>query len=193
MTQRQIWLNFAGLLALICLCAGWYWQSTGVRALMTGQANRPDLTGLTLTLYWGSILLGLTLPWVVRIAHEVYASHVPWMDAMQSLNRQLFAPGYNLFAIGLLNALPFVLFAVFILFHLGRAHLCEPPMIPRRIGGALGGATVLLGVSLWAHIGTVVYPDAQGALVYFFLPFYLLALLPVGYACGRFFGMLWTR
>ncbi len=33
MTQRQIWLNLAGLLALICLCAGWYWQSTGVRAI----------------------------------------------------------------------------------------------------------------------------------------------------------------
>nr|MBI3613706.1 HEAT repeat domain-containing protein [Nitrospirota bacterium] len=33
MTQRQIWLNLAGLLALIGLCAGWYWQSTGVRAI----------------------------------------------------------------------------------------------------------------------------------------------------------------
>jgi len=33
MTQRQIWLNVAGLLALIGLCAGWYWQSTGVRAI----------------------------------------------------------------------------------------------------------------------------------------------------------------
>jgi len=33
MTQRQIWQNLAGLLALIGLCAGWYWQSTGVRAI----------------------------------------------------------------------------------------------------------------------------------------------------------------
>lgn len=33
MTQRQIWLNLAGLLAVIGLCAGWYWQSTGVRAV----------------------------------------------------------------------------------------------------------------------------------------------------------------
>lgn len=158
---------------------------------MTGQERKPDLTRLTLTLYWGSIFLGLTLPWVVRIAHEVYARQMPWRDAMQSLNRQLFAPGYNLFTIGLLNALPFVLFAVFVLFHLGRARLCEPAMIPRRIGGALGGATVLLGVSLWAHIGTVVYPDAQGALVYFFLPFYLSILIPLGYAVGRRLGRGW--
>lgn len=158
---------------------------------MTGQANRPDLTRLTLTLYWGSIVLGLTLPWIVRIAHEVYAGHAPWMDALQSLNRQLFAPGYNLFLVGAMNAAPFAIFALFVLFHLGRAHLCEPPMIPRRIGGALGGATVLLGVSLWAHIGTVVYPDAQGALVYFFLPFYLSILIPLGYAVGRRLGRGW--
>nr|MBI3611601.1 HEAT repeat domain-containing protein [Nitrospirota bacterium] len=33
MTQRHIWQNVTGLLALIGLCAGWYWQSTGVRAI----------------------------------------------------------------------------------------------------------------------------------------------------------------
>ncbi|TAJ10413.1 MAG: hypothetical protein EPO61_02955 [Nitrospirae bacterium] len=155
---------------------------------MTEQANRPDLTKLTLTLYWGNILLGLTLPWVVRIAHEVYTNHVSVISASQSLRRQLFAPGYNLFLVGAMNAVPFVIFALFVLLHLGRAHLCEPPTIPRRIGGVLGGAATLLGVSLWAHIGTVAYPDAQGALVYFFLPFYLLALIPLGYAVGRRLG-----
>jgi len=155
---------------------------------MTGQANRPDLTKLTLTLYWGNILLGLTLPWAVRIAHEAYQSHASVWGALQNVHRQLFAPGYNLFLVGAMNAAPFAIFAVFVLFHLGRAHLCEPQTIPRRIGGVLGGVTVLLGVSLWAHIGTVVYPDAQGALVYFFLPFYLLILIPLGYAVGRWIG-----
>ncbi|MBM4133581.1 MAG: hypothetical protein FJ245_07420 [Nitrospira sp.] len=155
---------------------------------MTEQERRPVLTKLTLTLYWGSIFLGLTLPWVVRIAHEVYASHVPWIEAMRSLNRQLFAPGYNLFLVGAMNAAPFAIFALFILFHLGRAHLCEPATVTRRIGGALGGTAVLLGVSLWAHIGTVVYPDAQGALLYFFLPFYLLLLTPLGYVMGHIVG-----
>nr|MBI3611600.1 hypothetical protein [Nitrospirota bacterium] len=158
---------------------------------MTEQAHRPDLTRLTLILYWGNILLGLTLPWVVRIAHEVYTSHVSAISATQSLRRQLFAPGYNLFLVGAMNAAPFVIFALFVLFHLGRAHLCEPATVTRRIGGVLGGTTVLLGVSLWAHIGTVVYPDAQGALVYFFLPFYLSILIPLGYAVGRWIGRSW--
>ena len=38
MTQKQIGLNLAGLVALIVLLAGWYWQSTGARAV-------PALTG----------------------------------------------------------------------------------------------------------------------------------------------------
>jgi HEAT repeat protein len=38
MTQKQIGLNLAALVALIVLLAGWYWQSTGARAV-------PALTG----------------------------------------------------------------------------------------------------------------------------------------------------
>ncbi len=33
MTQRQIWLNLGGLIVLIGLLTGWYWQSTGARAV----------------------------------------------------------------------------------------------------------------------------------------------------------------
>ena len=33
MTQKQLWLNLGGLIALIGLLGGWYWQSTGERAV----------------------------------------------------------------------------------------------------------------------------------------------------------------
>ena len=43
----------------------------------------------------------------------------------------------------------------------------------------------MFGVSFWAHLSALLYPDAQGALVYFFLPFILLVLMPLGYGIGR--------
>lgn len=48
-------------------------------------------------------------------------------------------------------------------------------------------------MSLWAQIGAVMDPDAQGALTYFFLPMYLLGLIPLGYAGGRLTGHLVFR
>lgn len=44
MTSRHIWLNFGGLLALIGLLGGWYWQSTGERAVpaMTDALKHSD-------------------------------------------------------------------------------------------------------------------------------------------------------
>lgn len=159
---------------------------------MSEQDTSPSRATLTLALYWGSILVGLTMPVLVRIVHDMATSQASWSDVIEAIGQQLFAPGYNLFLIAALNATPFVLYAIFVLFHLGLAHRCRPAVARRRVGGALGGATVLLGLSLWAHVGTIVWPDAQGALVYFFLPIYLLILTPLGYALGRWLAR-WVR
>ena len=50
-----------------------------------------------------------------------------------------------------------------------------------------------MGLSAWAHLATILYPDAQGALVYLFLPIYLLVLIPLGYGCGRLIGKVAAR
>jgi HEAT repeat protein len=42
MTQRQIALNLAGMLAVIGLLGGWYWQSTGARAVPALAARLGD-------------------------------------------------------------------------------------------------------------------------------------------------------
>ncbi len=55
---------------------------------------------------------------------------------------------------------------------------------------AAGALLIAIGLSAWVQIAVVVHPDAQGALAYFFLPIYLLGLIPIGYAVGRLAGDL---
>lgn len=157
---------------------------------MTALGDPRTLTRLTVALYWGCVVFGLTLHGIVMIAHDAYRRHGAWAEAIQDFRLHLFAPGYNLFLISVLNALPFVLLAVFILFHLGTAAKQEPAIISRRLFGVAGAVAVAVGLSAWAHIGTTLYPDAQGALVYLFLPIYLMGLIPLGYAVGRLAGTL---
>src|SRR5512134_2991383 len=144
----------------------------------------------TLLLYWGCILLGLAIPWLATIAVDVAKHAQTIKQAVHQLQLHLFAPGYNLFLIGTLNSLPFILFAVFTLFHLGLAPPEDQKLIRRRGAGVLLTALSLLGLSAWTHVMTLWHPDAQGALAYFFLPFVLLALIPVGYALGRGLGVI---
>jgi hypothetical protein len=157
---------------------------------MTTMRNQRTLTWLTVTLFWGCVVFGLTLHGVVMIAHDAYRRHGAWAEAFQDFRLHLFAPGYNFFLIGVLNALPFVLLAIFILFHLGTAAQQEPVIVSRRLSSVTGALTVAIGLSTWAHLATTLHPDAQGALVYFFLPIYLLGLIPLGYAVGRLVGNL---
>jgi hypothetical protein len=157
------------------------------------MSNGKKLTWLTMTLFWGCVVFGLTLHGVVMITHDAYRRHGAWAEAWQDFRLHLFAPGFNFFLIGVLNALPFVLLAIFILFHLGMAAKQEPVLVSRRLAGVAGALMIAVGLSAWAHIGTILHPDAQGALVYFFLPIYLLGLIPLGYAAGRLVGTLVFR
>jgi hypothetical protein len=160
---------------------------------MTAPRDTRTLTRITVTLYWGCIVFGLTLPGIVMIVHDALRHHGAWAEAWLAFRLHLFAPGYNFFLIGILNALPFVLLAVFILFHLGTAAAKEPVIVSRRLAGVAGALAVAVGLSTWAHLATTLHPDAQGALVYFFLPIYLLGLIPLGYGCGRLIGTIATR
>lgn len=160
---------------------------------MTALRDARTLTRITVTLYWGCIVFGLTLPGVVTIVHDAYRRHGAWTEAWQDFRLHLFAPGYNLFLIGILNAIPFILLAVFILFHLGTAAEQEQATVSRRLFGIAVALAVAVGLSAWAHVGMTLHPDAQGALVYLFLPIYLLGLIPLGYGCGRLIGNVVLR
>jgi hypothetical protein len=150
-------------------------------------------TTFTLIVYWGCILLGLTLPWLATVGVDMIKHYQSFGQAFHQLRLHLFAPGYNLFLIAAMNAVPFVLFAVFTLFHLGLVPAQDQRLAGRRRAGILMATLGLVGLSTWTHAMTLWYPDAQGALAYVFLPVVLLIVLPVGYAGGRLVGALLIR
>lgn len=160
---------------------------------MTDPKSTHRLTALTLIVYWGCILFGLTLPWLATVGVDMVKHQQSFGQAFHQLRLHLFAPGYNLFLIAVMNAVPFILFAVFTLFHLELAPSQDQRLAGRRRAGILVATLGLVGLSTWTHVMTLWYPDAQGALAYFFLPFVLLGLTPVGYALGRGLGTLMFR
>jgi len=160
---------------------------------MTDPSSNHRLAGFTLTLYWGCISLGIGIPWLATIIVDLLKHGQSTGQALHQLRLHLFAPGYNLFLVGILNAIPFVLFAVFALFHLGGTSPQNRRMAMRRATGVTVTSLGLIGLALWTHVTTLWYPDAQGALVYFFLPIVLVALIPVGYSAGRGLGILLFR
>lgn len=152
---------------------------------MTDQPSTSRPTGLILSLYWGSILLSLGLPWGLLALFEVSAHRRTVAEAAKHLSLHFFAPGYNYFLVGLLSTAPFMICAVFLLFHLGSNDGLAPGQFSRRMAGILGSLILMFGVSFWTHLSALMYPDAQGALVYFFLPYVLVVLIPFGYGIGR--------
>lgn len=160
---------------------------------MTTDRDQRRLAMLTLVIYWGAILFGLLAPWLAQVIVDMAKHNQTLGQSMHQLRLHLFAPGYNLFLVAVLNAVPFVLFAVFALFHLGLipAGQCQPAR--RRAAGILTALLAGLGLSGWTHLGTLLYPGAQGALAYLFLPFVLLIVFPAGYLAGRFLGLWFIR
>jgi hypothetical protein len=134
--------------------------------------------------YWSSLLGGLTLPWIIIVVFDRLGRNVPWNQAWRSFFLHLFAPGYNFFLIGVLNVLPFVLFAIIGLFHLGTVPVPDRETIRRRAWASTIAGLTMAAVSAWTHVAVLLHPDAQGAIAYFFLPVTLMLCLPVGYALG---------
>ena len=152
---------------------------------MTDSAAPHRAARLILTLFWGSIGLSLALPWALLVLFEVSAHRRTIWEAFRYLHLHFFAPGYHYFLVGLLSAGPFMLGAVFLLLHLGWNDRLGPAQFSRRLAGVLGSLILMFGVSFWTHLSALMHPDAQGAVVYFFLPSILVVLLPLGYGLGR--------
>lgn len=119
------------------------------------------------------------------LAVDHFIHHLPLQRAWHSFRLHLFAPGYNLFMVGILTAVPFMVLALTILLHVGMTPL-QKPMAGRRRAFALTCAAVgMLALTTWTHADILIHPDAQGALTYFLLPILLLLVLMVVYLVGR--------
>ena len=147
----------------------------------------------TVMLYWTCIGLGLTIPWIAVILVDLLKHDQSIRQALHQWQLHLFAPGYNLFLVGLLNAIPFVLLSVFLLFHLGMTPHQPPSLAGRRMTGVAVAALGAIGLSAWIHVVPLWFPDARNALVYIFLPIGLTGLLPIGYVIGRLLGRFLVR
>ena len=108
--------------------------------------------------FWFTLLIGFLLPWAIKLGVDTWVHDVPLARAWRSFTLHLFAPGYNLFLVGVLTAIPFVVLALVMLLHLG---------------------TIPSQQALIAH------RRALGLLSYFYLPALLLISLPLGYGVGR--------
>ena len=160
---------------------------------MTDPASTRRLTTFTLIIYWGCILLGLTLPSLATVGVDMVKHQQSLGQAFHQLRLHLFAPGYNLFLIAVMNAVPFILFAVFALFHLGNVPSEDLQLAGRRKAGVLAAMLGLVGLAAWTHVMTLWFPDAQGALAYVFLPFAQIIVIPVSYAAGRLLRHVFLR
>lgn len=134
---------------------------------------------------WSSLLGGLLVPWMIMLMVEILVRDVPFPRAWRSFTLHLFAPGYNLFLVGVLTALPFVILSLMILFHLGTAPAHNAMIAHRRALGLFSAGLSMILIAGWIHVDVLIHPDAQGALAYFYLPILLLGILPFGYGLGR--------
>lgn len=135
--------------------------------------------------FWFTLLIGFLHAWAIMLGVDTWVHHVPFARAWRSFTLHLFAPGYNLFLVGVLTAIPFVVLAIVMLLHVGAIDSRKALIAHRRVLGLVSADLIMLIIAGWTHIMVLIYPDAQGALAYFYLPALLLLSLPIGYGIGR--------
>lgn len=144
--------------------------------------------------FWGAILLGFVLPWVVRISVEAFFKPDQIGRILARFPELLFASGHNLFLLGLLSALPFVVF-VFMTRWRYKMSTAEDPktFLPHKWGVIFAGVTVLamslfIQLVVWIDVFNPKGGSSTAVIAFVFLPFYALALMPVGYLVGFLIG-----
>jgi len=135
-------------------------------------------------LFWLTIALGFVVSPIVAIGAET-AKGTPLATALSQWIGHLFEPGYNEFLLALITALPFLVAAVFFLFHL---HAEE---IPRgRWAGVAGALCAGSAMSLWGLVAIRMSRSSTAAIGYIFLPVEVLFVMPAGYIIGRLIAKL---
>lgn len=96
-------------------------------------------------LFWTSAITGIVLPWVVFIMTQGNQSQV-------RLWRELWGPQPGLLRAGVVNAGPFLVYAVFALIHLGKVAPLGAATAYRRLIAVMVAGCVMTAVSLWINI-----------------------------------------
>jgi hypothetical protein len=155
---------------------------------MTTDPMPPDVPrtrGLTLTLYWSSVITGFLLPWIMQCWVETWHRKQPLAAFFDGLYLRLFGPESGLLWLSLLGAAPFVIYAVFALIHLGTAPRQGKTVTQRRRMALLLTLAAMILVSVWGHYSILTARGSTAGIGFIFLPFYVLIAMPVAYGIGR--------
>jgi len=153
----------------------------------------PRTRGLTLALYWGSLVVGVLMPWVMQIGVEVWYRQQAPAAFFDGLYLRLFGPDSGLLFLSLLSAAPFAIYAVFVLFHLGITPRHGALVTRRRRLALLLAAAAMIAVSVWGHYAILTARGSTASIGFLFLPIYLLMAMPIGYGLGQLIARRWIR
>lgn len=161
--------------------------------MTTAGESRGTNAWFAMGLAWGGIGLALLLPWIVHVAVETARGSRELGPVLREFWMLLFTPGYHFYLIGIVNAAPFILFAVFLFLHLGFSPRAGALVARRRVWGVSAAALVGLALSAWLVVSIMTSRSSTAAIGYLFLPFYVGAALAIGYGCGRLLGRFAVR
>lgn len=136
----------------------------------------------------------MVLPWLVRTAVEAAYKPEQIVNIVSRFPSLLFASGHNLFLLGLINAIPFVVFAFLTRWRYRISASEEPNTFRPHTWGVIFAGLAVLAMTLFVQL--VVWLDvfnpkggsSTAVIAFVFLPFYALALMPVGYFVGWLVG-----
>ncbi len=141
----------------------------------------------------------MVLPWIVRILVEAFFKPDQIVRILTRFPQLLFSSGHNLFLLGLINAIPFVVFA-FLARWRYRLSAAEDvkTFLPHKWGVIFAGLTVFamtlfIQLVVWMDVFNPAGGSSTAVIAFVFLPFYALALMPVGYLVGFLIGKWFKR
>jgi hypothetical protein len=126
-------------------------------------------------LFWLIIATGVCVPAIVAIATDT-AKGDDLPSAAARWFEHLFEPGYNEFLLTLIGAAPFLVLAVFSLFHATSG---------KRVAGVAGALMAAAAVTIWGEIAIRTSRSSTAAIGFLFLPFEAAMVMPAGYLVGR--------
>jgi hypothetical protein len=134
--------------------------------------------------FWTAIGIGFLLPAATAIGVEARRG-MPILASAQQWAAELFLPGYNEFLLSLIESAPFIILAVFSLFHLTASPLYGSQVLRARLAGVFGAILTGTAISVWILIAIRTSHSSTAAIGYLVLPFYVLFAMPIGYLAGR--------
>lgn len=153
------------------------------------QRDEAALNTVTVLIFWGSIILGVVLPWAVFIV--THRHNDP--RVLETFWRDLLGPDPWMLLAGVFNGIPFLVYAVFALLHLGKAAGHGAAVAWRRLSGVLTAGAAMTAISLWGNIAILTSRSSTASIGFLFLPIYLLLALAAGYGLGRLLARFWVR